>query len=328
MKSISRTVAVPLGITLLCGAVGLLAQGARFSDRLDMLAQLAPLWLAVGLVSALAAAALSPRGGRLGALSAGLPAVLSAGLLMAPEYLAPRLDAPPGAHPTLKVVQFNLWADNRDIAGSLAWILAQHADVVVLEEAQGRTQQVLEGLAPTYPYRVTCLVTIRCSTTILSRRPPVMVRGLQTPARPDEVRILGAVAAFDSPDGPYTVVGVHLARPNWPRGLQRAQFAELRRLILGLPGDRLILAGDFNATPWSFALSRNDQALPLVRRTRAMPSFPAARPLLLGLQSPIPLLPIDHIYAGRGWRTASVTRGPRLGSDHYPVVASFVAARP
>lgn len=36
--------------------------------------------------------------------------------------------------------------------------------------------------------------------------------------------------------------------------------------------------------------------------------------------TPFPMLPIDHVYAGKGWRAVSVTRGPRLGSDHYPMV--------
>jgi endonuclease/exonuclease/phosphatase (EEP) superfamily protein YafD len=36
---------------------------------------------------------------------------------------------------------------------------------------------------------------------------------------------------------------------------------------------------------------------------------------------PFPLLPIDQIYAGSGWRPVSVARGEAQGSDHYPIVA-------
>ena len=35
------------------------------------------------------------------------------------------------------------------------------------------------------------------------------------------------------------------------------------------------------------------------------------------------VLPIDHVYAGPGWRTVSVQRGPKLGSDHYPVIVTL-----
>jgi endonuclease/exonuclease/phosphatase (EEP) superfamily protein YafD len=46
-------------------------------------------------------------------------------------------------------------------------------------------------------------------------------------------------------------------------------------------------------------------------------SWPATR-------SPIPILPIDHLYAGPAWRTVNVERGPHLGSDHYPLVATLM----
>ena len=38
---------------------------------------------------------------------------------------------------------------------------------------------------------------------------------------------------------------------------------------------------------------------------------------------PFALLPIDHVYAGPGWRTVRAERGPRLGSDHYPVIVTL-----
>ncbi|MGH7012300.1 MAG: hypothetical protein ACREEX_15810, partial [Caulobacteraceae bacterium] len=38
------------------------------------------------------------------------------------------------------------------------------------------------------------------------------------------------------------------------------------------------------------------------------------------LSSPFPFLPIDQVYAGDSWKTVSVKLGPRLGSDHLPVV--------
>ena len=41
---------------------------------------------------------------------------------------------------------------------------------------------------------------------------------------------------------------------------------------------------------------------------------------------PFPFLPIDHVYAGRDWRTVRVQRGPRLDSDHYPVIVRLAPA--
>lgn len=91
--------------------------------------------------------------------------------------------------------------------------------------------------------------------------------------------------------------------------------ARLLQLMKDQPRERAILVGDFNSTPWSFARRREDAALGMERRTHALPTWPANG--LFGLA----FLPIDHVYAGSAWDTVSITRGPRLGSDHYPVVA-------
>jgi endonuclease/exonuclease/phosphatase (EEP) superfamily protein YafD len=78
---------------------------------------------------------------------------------------------------------------------------------------------------------------------------------------------------------------------------------------------RLILTGDFNSAPWSFTLRRFDRRVGLRRRTRALATWPTRR-----FAMPFPFLAIDHVYAGSDWKTVSVRRGPRLGSDHFPVV--------
>ena len=54
--------------------------------------------------------------------------------------------------------------------------------------------------------------------------------------------------------------------------------------------------------------------------------FSAAR--LLGRDWPLPVLPIDHVYAGPGWATVSVERGPSIGSDHYPLVVILAPVAP
>ena len=88
------------------------------------------------------------------------------------------------------------------------------------------------------------------------------------------------------------------------------------------PFDRasLIVAGDMNSTPWSYALRRQDKTLGLIRRTRGLFSWPAAEFGPWRLRTPLPFLAIDQVYAGSAWKTVSVTRGPFAGSDHFPVV--------
>jgi endonuclease/exonuclease/phosphatase (EEP) superfamily protein YafD len=85
--------------------------------------------------------------------------------------------------------------------------------------------------------------------------------------------------------------------------------------------ESLIVCGDFNSTPWSAALLRQDRLFRLERRTRALLTWPVQPYTRFRLTSPLPFLALDHIYAGPAWETVSVRAGPRLGSDHLPVVA-------
>jgi endonuclease/exonuclease/phosphatase (EEP) superfamily protein YafD len=128
-----------------------------------------------------------------------------------------------------------------------------------------------------------------------------------------------ARASFGARDGGFTVIGVHYAWPTMVR-LQQAQAADLAFSLGRLDHSRLILTGDFNSTPWSFERRREDARFHLERRTRALPSWPARNFTSHRLLAIVPFLPIDHVYAGSAWRTVSVERGPRLGSDHYPVI--------
>ncbi|MBV8593019.1 MAG: endonuclease/exonuclease/phosphatase family protein, partial [Caulobacteraceae bacterium] len=104
-------------------------------------------------------------------------------------------------------------------------------------------------------------------------------------------------------------------------GTQQTQMALLADDLAPFDRRSLILAGDFNSTPWSAALRRLDRALGLERRTRAMFTFPVQPYSRYALWSPLPFLPLDHVFAGEDWKTVRVTVGRNVGSDHLPVVA-------
>jgi len=308
---LARGGASALGAVALAGALA--ALGGLIDPRLDVAAHLAPLWL-VGALCALGCAALPPRGWTARAL-AGLGAlgVVASGFLIAPEFARPiRPSAPAGAAPTLRLIQFNAWDLSPDPARAAAWVAAQHPDVVTVEELTPAFQAALEahGL---------WLIKGVGSTAIFSfaarGRHPFQVPMSDWPKLPEFAR-----ATFPAPDGgaPYSIVAVHFSWPNIAsRWGQREAFAEL---LDRYPHDRLILAGDFNLTPWSFGLRAFDRRIGLERRDRALATWPAMqwwRGRLVMLPA---VLPIDHIYAGPGWRTVRLIRGPRVGSEHYPLV--------
>lgn len=307
-------------------AFALLSLGGSFSDRLDVLTHFAPLALAAAS-GILALAVLLARGRlrRAAVLLCGT-AVLATGALVAPELAAAARPLPPvpRAAERLRLLQFNVLFRNADPRATADYILRVDPDVVFLQEANARGAAVAEAIRARYPHQITCSGREgACGTRVLAKRRPLST-GALTPHGEDGS--LGA-AWMTLPlrnGGRATVLGTHYTWPI-PAGPQQAQSRALARTLRRFPRDNLIVAGDFNSTPWSFSLRRQDRAFGVERRTRALFSFPRA---LEGAPSPVPVLPIDHLYAGPGWRTVSVRRGPRTPSDHYPVVVELAHMAP
>lgn len=86
---------------------------------------------------------------------------------------------------------------------------------------------------------------------------------------------------------------------------------------------RALVAGDFNATPWSAAyrgFRRSTELLDSSARQLPWPTWftgSAAGSVLA--------LPIDHVLHGTGWRVLERRIGPDIGSDHRPLIVSFAA---
>jgi endonuclease/exonuclease/phosphatase (EEP) superfamily protein YafD len=60
----------------------------------------------------------------------------TSGLLIASEFLrsaGPRL--PPGSQGEIKIVQFNVWSENRRLAEVTSWLQRENPDFVMIEEA-------------------------------------------------------------------------------------------------------------------------------------------------------------------------------------------------
>jgi endonuclease/exonuclease/phosphatase (EEP) superfamily protein YafD len=304
--------AAALGVGLVCAAGAVFAWGGRTDGRLDILTHFAPFWLAGGLAATVTGLCFRPPAVKVVLLLSGLVAMVAAAGLIIPEYTRPRSPkAAPDAPRQIKLIQFNTWSRNVDPEGTVRWIDGQDPDIVVIEEINPELRRAIARLKR---YHVS---DAHNSVVILSKARQVS-NALPWPRR-SEFNALLARASFAPADGGFTVVGVHYAWPTLVR-MQAAQAADLAKVLDGFDHSRLILTGDFNSTPWSFARRRDDARFGLERRTRALFSWPARNSTRHHLLAVVPFLPIDHVYAGSAWRTVSVSRGPKLGSDHYPVV--------
>ena len=304
-------------LAAVCAGAAAAAQQGRHSLRWDLLTHFAPIWLLGALLAAILAIFVLSGLGRWITAGIGIAGVLAAGALMAPEFTrstGPHAGA--DAPGQLRIVQFNVWSHNDDPGRTIDWIVAQNPDIVVLEETLPSFRRAFEARTG---WRSVCR---DCEVMIYSAMP--MTRGYVA-AAPSVGPLAHAV--LKDARGSFDVVAVHNAWPTDGQDQQR-QEARLARVLSELPRDRTIATGDFNSTPWSFSRRNWDRAFGLVRRDRAVFSWPAGQITQRRIKVPFPLLPIDHVYAGSAWATVSVERGPKLGSDHYPVVAIIAPSAP
>lgn len=298
-------VAVPAAILAAIPFLG------RFSGTLDAVASLLPLAVP-GAVAALAVGVLARCRVAIGL--AGL-ALVASGALIASEAIGAPPDARPGQAPHLVIVTHNLGFANADPEATIAALAATDADILLLQEANGTVAPFLPRLNEAFPYRGGC--ARECDLRIFSRLPIDRIRWRFRDARgapfgPDLFWTHARLPGGQS----FTIATVH-ARWPLPAGPQRSFRAQLVQAAARIDRNALIIAGDFNLTPWGDGMADLDRGLaPMRRRTRALFSFPAR---LGSKRWPVPLLPIDHLFAGPDWSTISVGRLPATGSDHYPV---------
>ena len=238
----------------------------------------------------------------------------------------PNLSLSPNAPlqgPRLKVIQFNLKPGKDDDTAIVTWLSKERPDLLVLQDLKAPLMHRLSDSMGDMTFNC----TLDCEVAVGVRRPiaekVAVGRGGYglTPAT--------LIARLDVDGVPATLVATHLARPTFGGKasltrnvqVQAANLSRLEGLLNDLPRDRMVVVGDFNATPWSWAGRRVQGFLGLERRTSATPTWPT-------LPWGGALLPIDHVYAGANWKTVEMRRGPSLGSDHYPVVVTLEMASP
>jgi endonuclease/exonuclease/phosphatase (EEP) superfamily protein YafD len=316
-----RLVAAATSIELSLAAAVLAAAGIGGwrSGWLDVANVFAPITLAMALcAAALAYICLDHGGTRDAILSLAAFAILYGLAVTVPEF-ARRPRSTPASARRMRILAANVWRDNPFPGAAVAEILARDADAVFLQESLGTLSVAMPLLRARYPY---ASEAVDSGAQILVKT-PITAEGRHPRSRtPDDLDLVWVQTT--TPDGtPVTLVTTHFSWP-FPPGRQAAHRRVLADRVSRLPGAELILAGDFNTTPWSFAMRRQDRALaPLRRVTRAWFSWPA-RLTGLGRSWPVPLLPIDHIYAGPGWTGARLTRVRIPGSDHFATEAVFV----
>ena len=275
----------------------------------------------VGLVMILVAL----RGrGREAALVFALAGVTASASIVVPEALAGRRDlAPAPAEGTVRLMTHNLFGMNYEMERVVAAITDEDPDIIVLQEYFGEQATDLHPLLlAEYPFFVRCRGGKRANLALYSRLPFEQVEDGACPndayGTQRTAHILVDVTMDE--DKSFSVLTSHMDWP-FPVWRQQEQLAQLADTIATVDGP-LIVAGDFNSTPWSYTLRRFVSDTGMTRQTLNLLTFPMRFFYLGAWRDTLPFLPLDQVLT-RGMIVHEVGTGGRTASDHLPVVVAF-----
>lgn len=245
--------------------------------------------------------------------------------VMLPEFMGAQRQRPAAPESgTITMMTHNLFGLNYEMDQVTTAILAEDPDIIVLQEYFGEQATDLHpALLANYPFFVRCRGGKRANLGLYSRIPFEQVQDGACPNDAYGTTRTAHILATFRPDGikPFSVITTHMDWPI-PVGRQQEQLTALSEVVDKIEGP-MILAGDFNATPWSYALRDFVKRNGLVRETMNLLTFPMSWHYLGAWRDTLPFLPLDHVMTRGGIVVHQIGVGRPTASDHLPVVLTF-----
>jgi endonuclease/exonuclease/phosphatase (EEP) superfamily protein YafD len=221
---------------------------------------------------------------------------------------------------SLRVVSLNVFIKSHQYVDVAAMLDGEKPDVVALIEVNARWADALLPLRVRWPHVISEPREKSFGMMLLSRA-PILESSVVELGDTGRVTLRARIA---TPDGPITLLVFHPPPPMGPdrsrrRDEETRALAELVRAIEG----PVLVVGDFNCTPWSghFRDLLRDSGLRDSRKGFGVQaSWPS--PLL-----PL-MIPIDHALVSDGVAVVDRRFGPRVGSDHLPLIVDVALAPP
>lgn len=217
---------------------------------------------------------------------------------------------------TFKVYSANIYKSNRNLSILSRQLQEADPEIVVLLEVRPEHVEQMRPSIRRYPYSIVNTSFCDCEVgVVLLSKFPVLDYHLTKLSEHGNAII---EATLEINQKPVKFYGVHAQRPGMNNFDERKeQFIMLARQISeqNLP---VIVAGDLNSTPLT-PIFRKLIDISGLRDSRAgfgwQPSWPTYFPLFW--------MPIDHVLVSPEVHVHTRATGPRIGSDHYPVLAEL-----
>mgnify|MGYP001812015127 CR=1 FL=1 len=214
----------------------------------------------------------------------------------------------------LKVLYANVLSSNREHDRLLALIQHEQPDIVALLETSSQWLDALKVLQVDYPYSYSAPREDNFGVTLLSRLPLSEATHVDSPP----FGFPSIRARIDVGGSAVTLITTHPMIPvgadNFAARNQQLQSVEE---IVTATNDDVILIGDLNASLWDRYYRNLEDATSLRNARRGygiLPTWPTFMPLAM--------IPIDHVLVSERIGIADIRTGPRIGSDHLPLLVT------
>lgn len=224
-------------------------------------------------------------------------------------------EAPSDPNPRFKLLSSNLYSGNADTQALLDLIRSERADLVFLQEVNGRRSRELSELHEDYPYSLNIPREDKFGIAVLSRRPFNAARVVESPPHKYPTLVV-EVAIYGEP---VTFVTTHPSPPLGDVGIdaRNIQLASIAELMNAVQGPR-VLIGDLNTSMWAQHYEELVDSTGLVNARRGhgvLPSWPT--------RLPFAMIPIDHCLVSEEMTVKDIRTGPHIGSDHLPLIVEL-----
>lgn len=229
-----------------------------------------------------------------------------------PVYLSPRESFAEPKSEMVKILSSNVRRSNTHHQQVIDLISKELPDVVALQEVDNVWLEALKTLNETHPYRRVIKVNFRERLALYSKLPIIASHEKYY----GSFRIPVLITTLNVNGHHLVVYTAHLTSPSTIRDAQ-ARNQALRQLAQEIPlaKEPVVLVGDLNISPWSpyfYDLLRTSGLKDSRDGFGIQASWPTFVPLFL--------IPLDHCLVHSSVQVLDRRLGPKIGSDHYPVM--------
>lgn len=217
---------------------------------------------------------------------------------------------------SLKFLIVNIHLDTVDVEPLLGLIDQERPDLVAIVELSSVAADALDVLDSRYPSRIQVPREDPFGMGVWALQSDLDLKVLGTPASDFPL-----IQVRDRGDPEWSFWLIHPFPPLGSTGStwRDSYLAFVADQVAGAAGG--VVAGDFNATPWSAAYRRFRQQTGMADASAGRPPVPTWRPP--GPMGFVLALPLDHLLHGRDWQVQDFRLGPDIGSDHRPLIVSL-----